>query len=210
MDIGALKFQGTLSILSQKQILLSTRAGILLFNIPDVSESASIIRIRPVWTHGFDSLDEYMYPNTSPPEGEEGAGIAILNGYNLRVFHPAEDPNECRVTSYKLQTHDPPRVHARNCLSSRRVFFCKDNMLHTCAIPAEHGQCGGLLGQPSSEPSSMQATSIVVDEARVGGKLRVQDISWDEISNRLCLLAGQHHDYEKSQRFPLRIIVVDF
>jgi hypothetical protein len=136
-----------------------------------------------------------------------------LNGYHLRLFQPAEDlqhPKECHVTSFKLQTHDPPRVHARNCLSSRRVFFCKDDKLHTCAIPSEQD---GLLQarQQSSEPPSLGAISTVqVDEARVGGKLRVQDISWDERSGRLCLLAGQHHDYETAQRSPLRIVVVDF
>jgi len=215
MDIGAFKFQGTISILSEKQILLSSRAGMLLFDIPDLqpaSEPASIIRVRPAWTHGFESLDVYMYPNTSPPERGEGANIAVLNGYNLCVFHPAEDihrPSECRVTSYKLQTHDAARVHARNCLSSRRVFFCKDNMIHTCIIPSERDDLQ-QTGQPSSESPSIRATSIKVDEARVGEKLRVQDISWDETSGRLCLLAGQHHDCETSQGFPLRIIVVDF
>jgi len=215
MDIGAFKFQGTISILSEKQILLSSRAGLLLFDIPDLqpsSEPASIIRVRPVWTHGFESLDVYMYPNTSPPE--RGANIAILNGYNLRVFHPAEDihrPSECRVTSYKLQTHDAARVHARNCLSSRRVFFCKDNAIHTRIIPSlsEHDDLQ-QAGQPPSESSSVLATPIEVDEARVGEKLRVQDISWDEASGRLCLLAGQHQDCETSQGFPLRIVVVDF
>ena len=84
MDIGAFKFQasilgrpccksdsvfqGTISFLSDRQILLSSRAGMLVFNIPDfqlVSESASIIHTHPIWSHSFESLDEYMYPNTS-------------------------------------------------------------------------------------------------------------------------------------------------
>jgi len=210
MDIGASKFQSTISILSEKQILLSSRAGMQLFSIPPASESTNVIRLRPVWSHGFESLDVYMYPNASPQE-REGSNIAVLSGYHLRVFHPAKEPNEYHVTTYKLQTHDPPRVHARNCLSSRRVFFCKDNALHTCAMPFEHSQQDGHLQarQPPSEPASVQATSIIVGEARVGGKLRVQDISWDEASGRLCLLAGQHHDYDASQRFPLRIVVVD-
>lgn len=153
-----------------------------------------------------------MYPNTSPPQGDQPERIAILNGHNLRVFHAAKDirhPNECRVTSYPLQTHDPPRVHARNCLSSRRVFFCKDNMLHTCAIPSEDDDLLQAL-QPSSEPHPLRAIPIALDEARIGGKLRVQDISWDDATARLCVLVGQHHDYEISQRFPLRIVLVDF
>jgi len=208
--------QGTISILSEKQILLSSRAGMYLFNIPDfqlVSESASIIRTHPVWTHNFESLDVYMYPNTSPPDGGQTATVAVLNGYNLRVFHAdLQHSTECRVTSYSLQTHDPPRVHARNCLSSKRVFFCKDNMLQTCAIPAEQGLRDEPLqaGKLSSELHSLNTKSVVVNEATVEGKLRVQDISWDEASGRLCLLTGQHHDYETLQRFPLQIVVVDF
>jgi hypothetical protein len=187
-----------------------------LFNIPDsqlVSEFASITRTHPVWTYSFESLDVYMYPNASPPEGGQAATVAVLNGYNLHVFHAdLQHPTECRVASYSLQTHDPPRVHARNCLSSKRVFFCKDNMLHTCAIPAEQGRRDELLqaGKPSAELYSLKAQTVVVNEATVEGKLRVQDISWDEASGRLCLLAGQHHDHETSQRFPLQIVIVDF
>jgi hypothetical protein len=208
-------FQDTISILSERQILLSSRAGMALYNIPELrlgSGPSSIIRNCPVWSHSFESLDVYIYPNTSSPQAGPGETIAVLNGYNLRVFHPADNPrhpNEYRVTSYPLQTHDPPRVHAKNCLSSRRVFFCKDNMLHTCAIPSGDDD---LLddGRPSSESLPLRDTTIEVAEAKVGGKLRVQDIAWDDTSRRLCILAGQHHDYETSQRFPLRIVVVEF
>ena len=82
-------------------------------------------------------------------------------------------------------------------------------MLHTCAIPSGDDD---ILddGQPSSESCPLRATTIDVAEARVGRKLRVQDITWDDASRRLCILAGQHHDYETSQRFPLRIVVVEF
>jgi len=85
-------------------------------------------------------------------------------------------------------------------------------MLQTCAIPAEQGLRDEPLqaGKLSSELHSLNTKSVVVNEATVEGKLRVQDISWDEASGRLCLLTGQHHDYETLQRFPLQIVVVDF
>ena len=46
-------------------------------------------------------------------------------------------------------------------------------MLHTCAIPAEHGPHDGLMQaeKPSPESHSVQVMSVVVDEAIVDGKL---------------------------------------
>ncbi|KZP17852.1 hypothetical protein FIBSPDRAFT_864481 [Athelia psychrophila] len=131
--------------------------------------------------------------------------LVILGGYHLHVLHLADisrRSSECQVNSYGLQTHDPPRVHARNCLSSRRIFFCKDDMLRTCLVP----EAGDLDHGPSALPNK----TVSVEEARVDGRLRVHDISWDEASGRLCLLVGQHHDYEHAKRSALRIVVSVF
>lgn len=181
----------------------------ILFKIPALQPSSGkhkILRARPVWMHNFESLDEYRHPSVSRLDTGLNSRIAILSGYHLRVLYLPEvsqHSDECRVTSHSLQTHDPPRAHARNCLSSQRVFYCKDDMLYTCLVPE-----AGDDGMHESHP--LRSTAIVLDEARVGGRLRVHDIDWDEASGCLCLLVGQHHDYEGSRRSPLRIVTVGF
>ncbi|KAF7986583.1 hypothetical protein HWV62_26346 [Athelia sp. TMB] len=215
LDVGAFKFQATVTILpARNQVLLSSRAGLMLFNIPILQALSDgkpkTIRARPAWMHTFETLDEYRHPNVSQLDSAGGTvtdpseRLVILGGYHLRVLHLNETsrlPSECEVGSYSFQTHDPPRVHARNCLSSRRVFFCKDDMLQTCSVPE---------ADDIDHLHHMTAIPVSIDEARVAGRLRVHDISWVEESGRLCLLVGQHHDYDNSRRSDLQIVIADF
>lgn len=200
-----LNIQATISILSDKQIILSCRSGILLYDIPPLRsgpDRAKAVPVQPVWTHTFDKLDEYVYPVTSPPTLAPGGRIAILNGFNLRVFQPSEgylSQNEHQVFSYPLQTRDPTRAHARLCLSSNRVFFCKDGHLQTCSVPQ------------GDEDVSIQTKILDIKETKIDGRLRVQDISWSETSGQLCILVGEHYRaHEGSSRPPLRIVTVQF
>jgi len=212
LDVGAFKFQATITLLPlRNQILLSSRAGLMLFNIPLLqpsgAETPKITRARPLWMRSFDSLDEYRHPNVSQPDvagdPDSDQQVVILGGYQLRVLHlpdMSRRASDCQLSSYGLQTHDAPRVHARNCLSSQRVFFCKEDKLQTCRVPINDD--GKICSLPSR--------TVSVEEARVDGRLRVHDISWDEASGRLCLLVGQHHDYEHARRSPLRIVISSF
>jgi len=214
LDIGAFKFQATVTLLpSRNQVLLSSRAGLMLFDIPILqvvpAGRPTPLRVRPVWAHSFEVLDEYRHPNVSKLDSTGDTDmdfterLTILGGYNIHILRLSEvsrRPSECQVSSYNLQTHDPPRVHARNILSSRRVFFCKDDALQSCSILEDELAC----------PRSMTGSLVCIEEARVAGRLRVHDMSWAEESGRLCLLVGAHHDFEHSRRSPLRIVIADF
>lgn len=202
--------QATVSILSDKQILLSCRSGILLYDIPPLRsgpDRAKTVPVQPVWTHTFNKLDEYVYPVTSPPTLAPGGRIAILSGFNLRVFQPPEGlfTHEYQVSSYPLQTRDPARAHARLCVSSKRAFFCKDGHLQTCSVP--------LVGEGDDDTArqSVQTRFLDIQEAKIDGKLRVQDISWSETSGQLCILVGEHYRAGgKSSRPSLRVVTVQF
>lgn len=211
IDNAVSNMQATISILSDKQILLSCRSGILLYDIPPLRsgpDRAKAVPVQPVWTHTFDKLDEYVYPVTSPPTLALGGRIAILSGFNLRVFQPSEgylSRGEYRVSEYPLQTRDPARAHARLCISSKRAFFCKDGHLQTCFVP--------LKGKGDDDVSreTIRTKLLEIKEAKIDGKLRVQDISWSETSGQLCILVGEHYRAGgKSPRPPLRMVTVQF
>lgn len=80
-------------------------------------------------------------------------------------------------------------------------------MLQTCIVPlgSEDDK-----NQQSSKKGFLQTTSLTIDEVRINGRLRVQDISWDERSGKLCLLSGEPNYGSKLQQSPMRIVVVQY
>lgn len=209
--------QATLSILSERYVLVTSCAKVSLYSIPELKPirdgadlDPPVITVAPLWTRTYE--DRYNYPPISPvhwrgANGHHEKPLALFTGSALRFFHQSQDPQspgQCSLASYWLRSHHVETIDARPILSDRRVIWSERGKLQTCPFPLPFGgqHDAGLMrlgySEEEEESDEMRIAPILLGEATLEGKVR--DVSWDESSGRLCVLLQPQSRVKTSSR----------
>jgi hypothetical protein len=209
IDIG-LPIHATLSILSERHVLVTSCTRTALYNIPTLEPVTAggnlrIVAVEPVWERTYE--DRYNYPPVSPiywtasNRRHEGP-LALFTGRTLRFFHHTDD-ELCYFSSYPLPHF---KLDSRPTLSDRRVLWREKGGLYTCVFPVTYGKHYDTgrqrLGYKDGEFEIPHVVPIDLGTTKIEGK--IGDISWDETSGRLCML------FEKSSvKNGSRLLIAD-
>ena len=187
--------QASLALLSETQVLVISCDKTSLYEMPPLQalppgEEVPIIRQEPIWTSSYQG--EYNYPPIGPICQDASSGrheglLAMITGTTLRFFTPTPDPS---IKSSWIRTYNAMAMEARPSLSGCRAIWSAGSQLFVCTFPMPPGCDAGWmrLGAAQAGAGDERIASVEMPRLSVEGKIR--DLSWDEASGRLCLLAG--------------------
>lgn len=214
IDFSQICPQATLSIMSGRQILVTSCAKVSLYNIPELQPvqpdvEPRIIPVEPIWTCSYE--DRYNYPPVSPVHWDTHSGrherpLVLFTGSSLRFFHHPDDdqnPSYYSLNSFRVRSHNLSSIDSLPTLSDRRVIWSEKGHLQTCVFPLAFGgpHDAALLRFGYTETETLRIAPIELGIANIEGGIR--DVSWDEPSGRLCVLV------EPLKKVNPNILVID-
>ena len=212
-----IRFQATLSIMSRYQILVTSCAKVSLFDIPELEPVTPgvdplVTLVAPVWTRSYE--DRYNYPPVSPVHWDPSNGrhdrpLILFTGSTLRFFYQSQDgqsPSYCSLDSFWVRSHNLSSIDARPTLSARRVIWSEKGILQTCVFPLlSGGRYDAALLRLGHIEADLRIAPIDLGATNTEGK--IQDVSWDESSGRLCVLLEP--PLVNKEKHIARILIID-